>query len=156
VKWLETYIADTRLGKLTVESVPITFVDYEEAFWHYDWATVQGYDFKNTPVKDVDLEAEFDIVKLESKINLELDKKTKKFNDIKISLYLQENGISFMYVGGLNINSNDVEEGKYIFENQTLSDYTDAEKLYKKKYGQEISIYEEGKTETIILERVGL
>lgn len=156
MKWLETYIADTRLGKLTVESVPITFVDYEEAFWHYDWATVQGYDFKNTPVKDVDLEAEFDIVKLESKINLELDKKTKKFNDIKISLYLQENGISFMYVGGLNINSNDVEEGKYIFENQTLSDYTDAEKLYKKKYGQEISIYEEGKTETIILERVGL
>lgn len=153
--WLKKHKGNTTFGKVSVDSVYLSFIDYDEANWHYEWAENGDFDFLNEPVSDVNLKIEFDIAKIESRIKCKLDKNIKQIDDTQINVYLCNNEFSFMYIG-LGIYSSEVEDGKKDFENIELSDYIDADRLYKKEYWQEVHIYNEsGKTENIMLERVG-
>ena len=153
-EWLNIFKGKTTLGEVTVESAYLSFIDYEEAVWHYKWAKNPEFDFCNEPVSDVNLKAEFHMDLIENKIKCELDKADVN-ERVEILPYYQKEGRSLIQTEGAYIWPCEIEAGKRIFESETKSSPINANTLCKNDYDSRIYIYCNGvETETVVLERV--
>lgn len=154
--WLKKYKGNIDFGEVTVESVYLNFVDYDDAVWHYEWAENSDFDFINEPVTDVNLKADFHIDLIENKIKCELHNTNVKCDEIRIRTYDLKGEYTVMHTGDLYISSSEIKEGKTVFESITGSSPIDPNTLCKNDYRQKIYIYCDGEeTDSVVLERVG-
>lgn len=153
--WLNKYKGNTDYGEITVETVYLSFVDYEEAVWHYEWAENGDFDFENEPVSDVNLDADFHIDLMENKIIFELDTINVNCDEIRLLTYFLKGEYTIMHTGDLYISSSEIKDGKTAFECVTRSSPIDANTLCKNDYEQKLYIYCNGEeTDSVVLERV--
>ena len=130
------YKATTNYGDVFVDCVPVTFIDYEDVYWAYEWGKNPDFDFLNEPVTDMNTKAEFFYDYIHAKVSCEIDERSNPEGNVDFALCVPtERGYSTSW-GNVYVYLEDIAKGQRKFEGDPfvedvyLADYgTDALKM---------------------------
>ena len=124
------YKTTTNYGDVFVECVPVTFIDYEDVYWAYEWAKNPDFDFLNEPVTDMNIKAEFFYDYVHAKVSCKIDEASNPEGNVDFALCIPtERGYSTSW-GNVYAYLEDIANGQRDFEGDPF-----VEDVYLVDYG---------------------
>ena len=124
------YKATTNYGDVFVDCVPVTFIDYEDVYWAYEWGKNPDFDFLNEPVTDMNIKADFFYDYVHAKVSCKINETSNPEGNVDFALCVPtEHGYSTSW-GNVYAYLEDIAKGQRYFEGDPF-----VEDVYLADYG---------------------